>query len=175
MLCGFVFQWKKPNCMGLQVRATHSLLHTSFLPVSCLPMLHLLQFRFVVMCEIFLLQYWVIYRNGGGGHHHGWPAEKSALTSEKEKTSQTHWGGTRSHHPFLCLRGCFFFFFFPSSLLAAAVLSSFSPGDDEGRTTATRREMKSRGRGGENKINRSSETKGHLLAPNDNLSSKHER
>lgn len=66
-------------------------------------------------------------------------------------------------------------FFFSLSLLDVAVLSSFSPGDDEGRTTVTRREMKSQGRGGENKINRSSETKGHLLAANDKLSSKHER
>lgn len=63
---------------------------------------------------------------------------------------------------------------FSPTLLAAAVLSSVSPGDDEGRTTATRREMKSQGRGGENKINRSSETKGHLLAANDNLSARHE-
>ena len=42
-----------------------------------------------------------------------------------------------------------------------------------GRTTAMSGRMKSQARGGEEKINRSSQTKGHLLAWNDNLSSGH--
>lgn len=70
---------------------------------------------------------------------------------------------------FLPLRLLFFF----TSLLAAAVRPTFSRGDDEGRTTATSGRMKSQARGGETKINRSSQTKGHLLASNDNLSSWH--
>lgn len=80
-----------------------------------------------------------------------------------------------AHPPtFLSFSGSFGFLggFFNSSL-AAAVRPTFSPGDDEGRTTAMRRRMKSQARGGEKKINRSSQTKGHLLAWNDNLSCWH--
>ena len=75
---------------------------------------------------------------------------------------------------FLCIFFFFFFFFFflplrclqllvPPSLVAMM----------RGRTTATSGRMKSQARGGEEKINRSSQTKGHLLAWNDNLSSGH--
>lgn len=78
-------------------------------------------------------------------------------------------------HPpsFLSLVLFGFLVVFFNSSLAAAVRPTFSPGDDEGRTTAMRRRMKSQARGGEKKINRSSQTKGHLLAWNDNLSCWH--
>lgn len=62
----------------------------------------------------------------------------------------------------------------PSVLLAAAVCPSiFSSGDDDGRTTAKSGRLRNQAGGGEKEINRSSETKGHLLAWNDDVSSGH--
>lgn len=94
----------------------------------------------------------------------------SAAGSQKWKTPSSR---PSTHLPFFLWFFLGFFFFFLNSSLAAAVRPTFSPGDDEGRTTAMRRRMKSQARGGEKKINRSSQTKGHLLAWNDNLSCWH--